>query len=372
MPAGDSAASVCTLPPGGPGRVNAPVPTRAGLTAVHRRGRQARETMHPSCGIALADSNRMNLKRFLIVVWVAGCGGGGGGGNGGDGPGPGDPDAPANPTDAGPRNDATDANQNPIDGSVSAANDLCANATTISTAAMHAEVAATTTGAHAEFAAPCGSAGVPDVFFKFTLTRRELVYADTFGATASTALFFASSCTTARTAATTTDDALCSTGACGTGQSQVAALLGPGTHYLVLASQGAATIHFQHVEVGAGTVQPLAQGSSTPTGTTSGFGSLYACDGGGAENSYWWRTCPSNAGGTFQASTCTGTDFDTILSLQLPGSDLVMCDDDTDGCGQFQSRVTANMPAGAGLYVISVDGFSQAKHGNYTLTSSRP
>jgi hypothetical protein len=316
----------------------------------------------------------MNLKRFLIVVWVAGCGGGGRGGNGGDGPGPGDPDAPMNPpNDASPGGDATDATVNPIDASVqAAANDLCANAATIVTSSPHAQIDATMTGAHAELTAPCGTAGTPDVFFKFTLSRRELVYADTFGATGATALFFASSCATARTAATTTGDALCSTGACGTTQSQVVAMLDPGTHYLVLASQSAATIHFQHVEVGSGTVQPLAQGSSAPTGTTSGSGLLYACDAGGAENSYWWRTCPSDAGGAFQASTCTGTDFDTILSLQLPGSDLVMCDDDTDGCGQFQSRVTANIPAGAGLYVISVDGFSQAKHGNYTLTSSRP
>jgi hypothetical protein len=343
------------------------VQDHAGLTAVHRRERQARETMRALSGIALADLPGMRVTGFLIAVWAAGCGGGGGGGGN-------EPDAPVNPpvdADLG-GGDATDASQNPIDGSMpSVANDLCANATQISTATMHADVAATTTGAHAELAAPCGTAGAPDVFFKFTLSRRELVYADTFGATGAQALFFASSCTTARTASTTTGDALCSTGACGTAQSQVVAMLPPGTHYLVLAGQGA-TIHFRHVEVGAGTVLPLAQGSSSPTGSTSGFGSLYACEGGGAENSYWWRTCPGDAGGAFQASTCTGTDFDTILSLQMPGSDTVMCDDDTDGCGQFQSRVTANIPAGAGLYIISVDGFSQSKHGNYTLSASRP
>lgn len=313
----------------------------------------------------------MNLKRFLIVVWAAGCGGGGGGGGG-----PGDqPDAPVNPpVDANPGgNDATDASGNPIDASpLPAANDLCANATAISMATMHAQLDATMTGAHAELTAPCGTAGAPDVFFKFTLSRRELVYADTFGATGSTALFFASSCSTARTASTTTGDALCSSSACATAQSQVVAMLEPGEHYLVLAGQSAATIHFQHVEVGAGTVQPLAQGSSAPTGTTSGSGTLYACDGGGAENSYWWRTCPSDAGGSFQASTCTGSSFDTLLSLQMPGSEAVLCNDDVDGCGQFQSQMAANIPAGAGLFVISVDGSSQAKSGSYTLSSFRP
>jgi hypothetical protein len=312
----------------------------------------------------------MKLTRFLIVVWAAGCGGGGGGGAV-DAPGN-QTDAPVNPPiDAGPGGDATDA-ANPIDGALqSAGNDLCANATAISLASMHTSLDASMTGANAELTAPCGTAGAPDVFYKFTLVRRELVYADTFGATGTTALFFASSCGTARSASTTAGDAVCSTGACGTGQSQVVALLDPGTHYLVLAG-AAATIHFQHVEVGSGSVEQLAQGSSAPTGTTSGFGALYACDGGGAENSYWWRTCPGDAGGSFQASTCTGTDFDTILSLQMPGSETVLCDDDTDGCGQFQSRVTANIPAGAGLFVISVDGFSQAKHGNYMLSSSRP
>jgi hypothetical protein len=312
----------------------------------------------------------MQLTRFLIVVWAAGCGGGGGGGTI-DAPGN-QPDAPSNPPiDASQGTDGPiDGNQNPIDGSMqSAGNDLCANATTISLATAHTQVDAITTGAGAELTAPCGTAGAPDVFYKFTLTRRELVYADTFGATGTTALYFASACDTARSAPTTTGDAVCSTGACGTGQSQVVALLDPGTHYLVLAGVPA-TIHFQHVEVGSGTVEQLAQGSTAPTGTTAGFGALYACDGGGAENSYWWRTCPNDAGGTFQGSTCgSGTTFDTILSLQMPGSESVMCDDDT--CS-FQSTVSASIPAGAGLFVLSVDGFSSAKHGDYTLAATRP
>lgn len=317
------------------------------------------------------------IKRFLIVVWVAGCGGGGGSGtdidasiNPGDSnPGdstPGD----SNPGDSNPGSDATDASQIPIDGSVTAAaNDLCANATVINVSNMHAQLTANPVGGHADLAAPCAVAGDPDVFFKFELTRRELVYADTFGATGNTALYFASSCSTARTVSTTTGDAVCSTGACGTGQSQVIALLEPGTHYLAMSGQAAASIHFQHVEVGNGTVGHLAQGTSTSTGTTSGFGTLYACDGGGAENSYWWQTCPTDPGGAFQGSTCSGTAFDTILSLQIPGSETVMCDDDT--CS-FQSTVSAQIPAGAGLYVIAVDGFSQAKQGNYSLAVTRP
>jgi hypothetical protein len=295
----------------------------------------------------------VRIKRFLIVLAIAGCGGGGTG----------------TPEDAGAPDDGQPGDGDGGGDVTPAANDRCADATAINLSRSHVELITNTAGSHADLAAPCGSAGVPDVFFKLTLTRRELVYADTFGATGTTALYFASSCSTARTGSTTSGDAVCSTGACGTSQSQVVALLDPGTHYLVLAGQGAATIHLQHAEVGTGTVEHLAPGSSTMTGTTTGTGTLYACDASGAENSYWWQACPDSAGGMFQGSTCNGTAFDTILSLQIPGSETVMCDD--DACS-FQSSVSGTVPAGAGLFVVSVDGFSQVKQGNYTLAASRP
>jgi hypothetical protein len=311
------------------------------------------------------------IKRFLTMLCIAGsgCGGGGGAGTHEDA-GPGGPMIDG--AQAG--QDGPGSNQNPADAAnqVTSGNDHCASAATISVGTMHSDISATTAGASADLAAPCGTAGTPDVFFKFTLTRRELVYADTFGSSGATALYFASSCSTARTDATTPGDAVCSTGACGTDQSQVVALLDPGTHYLMLAGQGAATIHFRHVEVGSGSVTLLPTGSSTATGTTSagGVGTLYACDAGGAENSYWWMTCPGDAGGAFSASTCGGiTDFDTMLSLQMPGTENTMCDDDT--C-LMQSTVTANIPAGAGMFVLAVDGFSTARHGNYTLATARP
>ena len=248
--------------------------------------------------------------------------------------------------------------------------DICANAETISIATSRVSILANPIGAHADLAPPCNTAGTPDVFFKFTLTRRELVYADTFGASGSTTLYFANSCITPRTTTNADGETPCSTGACSTSQSQVVALLDPGAHYLVYAGQSAATIHFQHAEVGNGSVQFIAAGSSTITGTTTaGTGLLYACDAGGSENAYWWMSCPAAAGGPFLASTCTGTDFDTMLSLQIPGADTVMCDDDS--CS-VQSSIGTNIPAGAGMYVLAVDGFSQARHGNYTLSRHRP
>lgn len=313
------------------------------------------------------------IKRILPVLWIAGCahpGGPGGGDNPGsntplDGGTPGDAN-PTGPGDAGPhtQSDASTAYT---------ANDHCADAVSINLSNSHSDLMVDLTSAHADLAAPCGTAGVPDLFFSFTLLRRELVYADTFGASAGTALYFASSCNTALTGSTTTGDAVCSTGACGSAQSQVVALLDPGTYYLLVATQGMATIHFQHAEVGSGSVALLPQGTSTQTGTTSGNGTLYACEAGGPENTYWWQSCPADPGGAFSASTCNGssvtTDFDTMLSLQLPGSDTVLCDDDT--CS-FQSTIATTIASGAGLRVVSVDGFSQAKHGSYSLAVTRP
>ena len=303
------------------------------------------------------------IKRFLTVVCIAACGSGGGGGGGSD-----IHDAGVD-THLGPDGHENDA----IDAAVlgNGGGDRCANAETISIATAHASLLANPAGANADLAAPCGTAGTPDVFFTFQLTRRELVYADTFDATGATALYFASGCSTARTVSTTPSDVLCSAGACGTSQSQVVALLDPGTHYLVYAGQGAATIHFQHAEVGTGTVTHLDAGSSTKTGaTTNGAGLLYACEAGGKENAYWWHSCPSSAGGAFSASTCTGTNFDTMMSFQLPGADSVMCDDDS--CGTVQSSIATTLAGGAGLYVLAVDGFSQSQYGTYSLSVTRP
>lgn len=266
---------------------------------------------------------------LALLLWSHGCGcnfgGSGAADAAGGGSDAGDVDADvtdASTIDAGPMSiDAStiDAGPTPIDATVlPPANDVCANATTISLATMHSDLATTTAGATADLAAPCAAAGEPDVFFTFTLTRRELVYADSFGASANTALYFATTCATALAASTTAGDAVCSSGACGTGQSQVTALLSPGTYYLVLAGRGPATIHFRHAEVGTGSVAPLAQGSSAPSGTTSGTGELFTCDAAGAENAYWWRTCPADPGGAFRTSASTGSLTSRSALAQAP------------------------------------------------------
>ena len=300
------------------------------------------------------------IKRFLIAACIAGCGGGGGGGGSGT--------LDGGMTDASGDGNGSDPNI------PAASNDRCASAASINLTTMHSDLQVNPGGSNADLAAPCGTAGTPDVFYKISLTTRELVYADTFGSTSNTALYFADSCSDALTASTMTGDTLCSSGACGTGQSQVVALLNPGVHYLVLAGHGATTIHFQHAESGVGDLAVLPQGTHTLTGTTTtGSGALFACEAGGMESTYWWTTCPTDLGGAIHATTCTGSSFDTILSLQLPGTENVACADDDNGCAaQTRSTLDASIPAGAGLNVIAVDGGSQVQHGAYTLTVTRP
>ncbi|MFO0630881.1 MAG: hypothetical protein U0325_35370 [Polyangiales bacterium] len=260
-------------------------------------------------------------------------------------------------------------------------NDLCANATEINLAAgSHIDVAATTNFATHNLDAPCFGVGLADVFYRFTLTRREVVYADTYGATWNTKLFFAGSCTApltraARTGETLCDDNLGSGCTQGTLWSQVTAVLDPGTYYLVLqvqsGSTGSATIHFEHLPTGNGAVNFLTSPAVTVSGTTSGTGSVRSatCGGSGPENAWFWQTCPGAAGGTMTATTCSRASWDTVLHVSH-GNGTTACNDTGATCSP-QSTLSATVPAGAGLHVLSVDGFSTAA-GTYSAYVTRP
>jgi hypothetical protein len=260
-------------------------------------------------------------------------------------------------------------------------NDLCASATVISLATPNVNLATTTVGATTDITSiPCGSAG-PDVFFRFTLTQREVVFADTYGATWDTVLYLMSSCTTALIRTAAPGELLCDDDSGGAGcssgglQSQVAAILPAGTYYLALVAYGgggggAATIHFQHLPVGAGSVTLLAAGASTPGGTTAGTnGATPSCGySSSPENAYWWRSCPEYAGGAFSASTCSRAGWDTILNLANGSSVGNACNDDS--CG-LQSTITATIGSGAGIHVLTVEGYS-TNAGTYTVAVTRP
>ena len=201
------------------------------------------------------------------------------------------------------------------------------------------------------------------------------MYADTFGAAFNTAPFFGDAFDASSGPPASAGTVSCSDDACGSQQSQATAVLDYGLHYLVVSGVGGAggpvTVHFQHAQLGNGPVRNLAAGSGTVSGTTGGVGAMHMCQASGAEDSYWWATCPSFAGGPFSASTCNGATFDTILSLQVPRTNAQSCADDDPSCG-VQSTINTSLAAGAGVQVLTIDGTAGSDSGPYTITYTRP
>ncbi|MEZ4391859.1 MAG: hypothetical protein R3A48_12245 [Polyangiales bacterium] len=258
------------------------------------------------------------------------------------------------------------------------ANDLCGGATTVPMSSTQWTTTGSNAGAAGNLAAPCGFNVGTDVWFRFTIPgpSRELVYADTFGSSFDTVLFFASSCGAALSGSTTSGDALCnddsgSVGCVGGLQSQVTALLNPGTYYLVLGgyngASGSYSLRFQHLAVGNGAVGQIGPGSSSLAGFTSGSGQIVGCTGSGPEQSWWWRTCPSSAAGTLSASTCSAS-WDTVLYLRNGDGGGGACNDDS--CG-LQSSLSGAVTAGAGIHTLTLDGFGSAS-GSATVSVTRP
>ena len=264
-------------------------------------------------------------------------------------------------------------------------NDSCASATDINLASgSRVTLSATTLGAAHSVNSPCDAAGGGDVFFRFVLTRREFVYADTFGATWDTKLFFMSSgsCTTPLASQVSSDlvcdDNLGASCASGGSASQVYTVLPAGTYYLVLSSgtsSGATSIRFEHLPVGSGSLVFLPRGTSlTRSGVTSGTtgGMSQSCGGAGPELAYWWVTCPEQAAGTLNATTCLRASWNTVLAVANGSGVGNVCVNDT--CG-LQSTVSTTIPAGSGLHLLMVDGFNNGTDppsGSYSLLYTRP
>jgi hypothetical protein len=253
----------------------------------------------------------------------------------------------------------------------------CENAIEIPMGTPHVDLTLNTAGEAHKFDLPCGQGGGPDLVLKFSLLQWEMVYADTFGADWNTVLHISKTCPPGQDLGQP-DAGLpaCNDDSCGTGQSQVAELLANNRYYLYVCGVGAAagpvTLHFQHTPTGSGPARPLPVGTGTANGTT-GEGSPPSgdCQMPGRADTYWWTTCPDYAGGAFSASTCTGTTFDTVLSLQVPRTDLLSCVNDVEACGR-QSLLKTTVPPGAGVNVLSLGGGSAVAAGPYVLTYTRP
>ena len=258
--------------------------------------------------------------------------------------------------------------------------DHCASATVIplTTVNSHVELMADTTAATHDVEAPCTADSGADVFYQFTVSKHVFLYADTFGASWNTVLFLLSGSCTPITTGTTAGDSVCNDTACGTSQSQIVALLAPGSYRLGLGGSsgatGAATIHFEFALAPSGASAPLPQGMSQQSGTTVGVSGNVnnqssSCVAAGPENGYWWTSCPSDPGGQLTASTCGGATWETLLETEIPRSHPYACA--LDSCG-MQTALSTTIPAGAGLHLLMIDGQAGTSAGAYTMQVNRP
>jgi hypothetical protein len=261
-------------------------------------------------------------------------------------------------------------------------NDRPANAVVINMTNPQSTFTVDTTAAVNDTSGSCLCTTGGDAFYSFTLTRPEIVYADTIGSTRDTSLFFQSSAGANIASAGLANGTTCNddnglTGCSTARQSQIMALLPAGTYRLVVSGCGAGgptNLRFQHLPTGNGTVTALNAGNSTPAGTTSGTGRITAsCNTAGAENTYYWFTCGTSMGGTFTASTCARATWDTSLhQLSAARASGVVCNDDVGGTCSLRSSITSTIPAGAGIHTLYVDGAFAASAGAYTVAVSRP
>ncbi len=271
------------------------------------------------------------------------------------------------------------------------ANDTRAGATVINLTMPSQTLMADTTAARNNTTS-CACTSGNDVFFTFTITQPELIYADTFGATWDTSLFIqdaAGANVVAGAGSVTCNDDAQSAGFCAAGvgnglQSQIVARLNPGMYFLVLSGCGAGTagIHFQHAPAGNGTSTRIAPDATTRSAmsTTAGTGTATGtCCSSGADNSLFWITCPNTAAASLHVNTCntmtgaTTAAYNVSLSEHTPARGAVVCNDNINGvCGTGSSLVAA-IPATtattANLNAVVVDGCatSGAATVNFTL-----
>ena len=203
-----------------------------------------------------------------------------------------------------------------------------------------------------------------EIWYSFTISSRQIVYFDTFGSTFDTKISLRNGCSAA--------SLQCEDDDCATTQEQLVRLLDPGTYYVAVHAFSAATttgtvsLRWQRVRAGNGTHTRIT-GNGTYSGTTAGTGIVASsCAGGsGPENGHFFTLCPATSR-TVTANTCTGTSFDSVLSIWRDGDVQVACNDDS--CGLQSS--TSGAVAGPGVFLIQVDGYSAAATGAYSLAVS--
>ncbi len=244
-------------------------------------------------------------------------------------------------------------------------NDQCAGA--IGLAGSGTRTTDTLVGATAQ-TSDCGD-GV-EVFYKFTLGARSIVYMDTFGTGFDTRISY-------RGTSCPGTSAFCADDSCSVLQTQVARVLAAGTHYFAVhtyssaTTPGPVTLRYQVLPAAGGdNVEITAPG--TFTGNTSGSNVVTPTCGGasGPEDSFYFMQCPG-VSRSISADTCTATTaYDTTLHVR-GGAGALACNDDDFSCywDSYDSYVTAST-SGPGVYAIYVDGYTTTSYGTYQVIIS--
>ncbi len=233
------------------------------------------------------------------------------------------------------------------------ANDACESATTIVLGPRTVTVRGSTSGADSSLVS-CGTGS--DVFYRFTVSRRTLVFAHTFGSSFETRVGWLANCATTPT---------CTSGQCGTRQSATVRMFEPGTYELVVDGAGGEhgdfLLSIQQLQIASASLFAVAPGDdlsarsiSFPTATDT----MGSCDV-SPDVELLWVTCPGFLGATSTFSTCRvgAANFDAVLSLHHSNAASTPCAART--CA-LQASITGLIPPGAGLHALLVDGAAVA------------
>lgn len=224
----------------------------------------------------------------------------------------------------------------------------------------------------------CDSSNGPDVWFRFTIATRELVYADTHTATWPTMLAFTDengallNLTLARACDANT--------ACpGQPGSQIVAALEAGTYYIVAAgigtATGSATLFVRHVATGTGTLTPVDPGETMrlmghyPSGASVNATCEHA---GGGEDTYWWTSCPGAPAQRLSAHGCA-LDWSVPNVVYTDGLTGLYCATGPSDCfANWGSILTTPTSPNAGLHVLYIGGWGTGATGHqYAIDLTR-
>ena len=224
----------------------------------------------------------------------------------------------------------------------------------------------------------CGGAGGRDVYFEINLPARETVYFDTFGSDFDSMLriYPGKRCVQLGGGG---GSITCADDACGSGQEQTALGLPSGRSCIVVDQQlnpgnagefGGLKMHVIRTGRDAvaldATATPIV--GDTCTGTLSNSATL--CGAGvntdqAKDLSYFVLACPGHTV-QLEADTCTGTNFDSVLTVNTATAE-TFCNDDSAVCSAAAAASNLDVVlANALIHILTVDGVNP-QCGPYSL-----